>query len=115
VVKLVIGAAAYDIRPYRLCEVRRAAPHIDRVIAHAKSGDLSLAATSVAALDMLAAMAVGIDGVTAEELEAAMGVADLAAVRDAFNAMLVEAGFTAPGEGEPAQAPAVPLARFATE
>ena len=49
-------------------------------------------------------------GVTAEELEATLAVADLPAVRDAFNDMLQEAGFTAAGEAQPALAPAVPSA-----
>jgi hypothetical protein len=108
VARLTLGGTDYDICPYRLREVRLAAPHIDRVIARARSGDLSLEAMTAAALDMLAALAVGIPDVTAEQLEAAMAIADLPAVRDAFNAMLEEAGFTAAGEAQPASAPAVP-------
>lgn len=108
--RLTLGGADYEVCPFKLREVRLAAPCIDRVIARARSGDLSLEAMTAAALDMLAALVVGMTGVTAEELEASMGVADLPAVRDAFNAMLEEAGFTAAGEAQPAPAPAVPSA-----
>jgi hypothetical protein len=110
VARLTLGGADYDIRPYKLREVRLAAPHIDRVIARARAGDAGLEAMTAAALDMLAALAVGMTGVTAENLEASMAVADLPAVRDAFNAMLQEAGFTAAGEAQPAPAPAAPSA-----
>jgi hypothetical protein len=104
VAKLLIAGAEHDIRPFKLREIRQAAPFIDRVGARAKAGDATLKSMSEAALDMLATLAVGMDGVSADDLEARMSLADLPAVREAFNAVLAEAGLTSPGEAMPAPA-----------
>jgi hypothetical protein len=65
---------------------------------------------------MLSALVVGMDGVNVGDLKRAARFQDLSAIRQAFDAMLVEAGFIPrqddplPGEDRPAPAPAAPSA-----
>ncbi len=107
--KLTLGGTDYEIRPFKLREIRAAAPFIDRVWARSRGGETGVAAMADSLSDMLAALAAGVDGVTAADLEAQAGMDDLPAIRDAFNAVLQEAGFkpkSASGEAKPAAPPA---------
>jgi hypothetical protein len=104
----LIGGRTYSVAPFKLRELRRAAPHIDAVSALAAAGRLStVEGVAMAARDMLAVLAVGLDGVSVDELEAQASLGDLAGLRETFDQVLLEAGLKRPegeavGEGAPA-------------
>ena len=101
-----LGGRTYTVAPFKLRELRLAAPHIDAVSALAAAGRLStVEGLAAAARDMLAVLAVGIEGVTVDDLEAQAGLGDLAALRETFDQVLQEAGLKRPGEGPGAPAP----------
>lgn len=101
-----IGGRLYTVAPFKLRELRAAAPHIDAVSALAAAGRLStVEGVAAAARDMLAVLAVGIDGATVDELEAQASLGDLAALRETFDQVLQEAGLKQPGEAPGAAAP----------
>lgn len=104
--KATIGGVDYEVRPFKLREIRLAAPAIDRVTARAKSGEASFEGMTDGLADMLAVVAVGLDGVTADQLEAELDMADVPGLRATFNQILTEAGFKAAGEAKPAAGPA---------
>ena len=105
---LRIGEAVYEVRPFRLRELRLAAPFIDRAEQRRQAGGGGFELITESAYDMLCVLALGLDGVSADALEAELGVEDLPALREAFAAVLAEAGFKPVGEETPAAAPAAP-------
>ena len=104
-----IGGRTYTVAPFKLRELRAAAPHIDAVSALAAAGRLStVEGLATAARDMLAVLAVSIDGATVDELEAQADLSDLAGLRETFDQVLQEAGLTRPGEASGAPSPGSP-------
>ena len=91
---LTLGTTTYAIAPFRLRELRKAAPYIDR---------LSVEAVAETAADMLAVLAVGMADASLETLQAQAGLGDLEAVREAFDQVVAEAGLTRP-EPSPGEA-----------
>ena len=65
---LTLGGRTYAIAPFKLRELRLAAPH------------------------MLAVLAVGLAGVSLDELQAQASLTDLEALRQAFDRVMAEAG-----------------------
>jgi hypothetical protein len=110
--KLTLSGVDYEIRPFKLADLQAAAPAIDRVWAAAGSqgAQFSLEAMLATSDDMLGALVIGTDGVTVENLKQVAKFEDLAAIRRAFDAMLVEAGFLSQGEVPPADADEAPPA-----
>ncbi len=105
--ELTLGAKTYAIAPFRLRELRLAAPYIDRL--SARAGKLtSVEAVAETAADMLAVLAVGVADASPEALQAQASLADLDALRAAFDQVMAEAGLTRPAAppGEPAAATA---------
>ena len=98
--ELTLGGATYVIAPFRLRELRLAAPHIDRLGARAGKLD-SVAAVAETAADMLAVLAVGLSDASLETLQAQVSLEDLDALRRAFDAVMAEAGLKRPA-GDPA-------------
>ena len=102
-----IGGRAFTVAPFKLRELRAAAPHIDAVSALAAAGRLStVEGLATAARDMLAVLAVGIDGATVDDLEAQASLGDLAGLRETFDQVLQEAGLKRPEA--PAEVPPDP-------
>ncbi|MHB8286132.1 MAG: hypothetical protein ACYDD1_15840 [Caulobacteraceae bacterium] len=107
--RAIIGGRSYTVAPFKLRELRAAAPHIDTVAALAAAGGLStVAGVAAAARDMLAVLAVGIEGATLERLEAEASLAELAGLRETFDQVLLEAGLKRPDPGLGEGAPAAP-------
>ena len=98
-VPFTLAGRTHAIAPFRLGELRRAAPYIDRLSARAGQAPSVEAAVETAA-DMLNVLAAGIPDVTADALQASAGLGELDAIRTAFEAVLAEAGL------KPASAPA---------
>ena len=94
--ELTLGGTTYVIAPFRLRELRLAAPYIDRLGARAGKLD-SVAALAETAADMLAVLAVGVADASAEALQAQAALSDLDALRAAFEQTMAEAGLTRPG------------------
>ncbi|WP_174301870.1 hypothetical protein [Caulobacter sp. S45] len=108
--ELTLAGVTHTIAPFRLRELRLAAPAIDRL--GERAGKLSsVEAVAETAADMLAVLAVGMSGVSLEELQARVGLDDLDALRAAFDQVMAEAGLRRPehpaGEA-PGTAAAVP-------
>jgi hypothetical protein len=106
--RLETGGRAFDIAPYKLGALRRAAPFIDRINAAASS--LSTIEGMIdSTADIVAVLSIGLQKIdpalTPEALEEMVGFDDLPALRDAFIAVLRESGMHAAGEA-PAPAPA---------
>ena len=101
--ELRLGAQTYAIAPFRLRELRLAAPHIDRL--SARAGKLtSVEAVAETAADMLEVLAVGVPGVSAETLQAEVSLADLDDLRAAFDQVMAEAGLKRPEGPSPGEA-----------
>ena len=97
---LTLGGTTYAIAPFKLRELRQAAAHIDRLAARAGNLD-SVAAVAETAADMVAVLAVGISDADLEALQAQVSLEDLDALRQAFDAVMVEAGLKrAPSESD---------------
>lgn len=103
------GGRTYAVRPFKLGELRRAAPHIDRLAARGGRFD-SLEALAEAAADMIAAIAVGIPGADPQALLAETSLQELDGVRAAFEAVLAEAGLQRSQAAEGAAAGERPVA-----
>lgn len=106
--RLELGGRAYDIAPYKLGALRRAAPAIDRI--NANAGSLgTIAGMTDSTADIVAVLSIGLQkldpALTPEALEEMVGFDDLPALRDAFMALLSESGMRAAGEA-PAPSPA---------
>ena len=104
---LTLDGVTYAIAPFRLRELRLAAPAIDRLSARAGQ-PASVEAVAETAADMLAVLAVGMQDVSFEALQAAASLGDLDALRQAFDQAMAEAGLRRPDvpPGEPAAATA---------
>lgn len=96
----------FEITPFRLRELRLAAPFIDRLGARA-GAQPSVAAAAESAADMLAVLAVGLPGQDAEALLARAGLPDMEAIGEAFRAVMAEAGLK-PVEAPPGEAAGAP-------
>jgi hypothetical protein len=106
--RLEIGGRAFEIAPYKLGALRRAAPYIDRINANAGAlGTIEGMTDSTA--DIVAVLSIGLQkldpALTPEALEEMVGFDDLPALRDAFVDVLRESGMRAAGEA-PAPSPA---------
>lgn len=107
--KLIIGGQTYDIAPYKLGAMRKAAPHIDRV--NATAGALtSIEGVIESVGELLAVLSIGLvkidPALTPEHLEEEIfGLGDAPAVREAFQAVLLESGMLAGEATAPATAP----------
>ncbi len=103
--RLIVGGAAYDLRPFKFRELRQAAPAIDRIAARARGGASGLAAMTEGLNDLLEVMAIGLEGKTAEDLAAELAMTEVAGVQAAFVSLLTESGLKPLGEPEPAPTP----------
>ena len=101
---LTLAGRSYAIAPFRLRELRLAAPHIDRLAA--RRGPLaSVEAVAETAADMVAVLAAGLDAASAQSLQAEVGLGDLEPLRAAFDAVMAEAGLKrAAGDAAPGEA-----------
>ena len=104
--RLEIGGRAFDIAPYKLGALRRAAPAIDR-INEAAGSLVTIEGMIRSTADIVEVLSIGLQKIdptlTPEALEEMVGFDDLPALRDAFVAVLRESGMRGAGE---AQAPA---------
>lgn len=111
--KLTILGREFDIAPYKLGELRRAAPFIDN-IQKGTEGPGSLGALLDSAVDLLSVLSIGlvkIDPVlTPDYLEANVSMDEFVALQSAFMGLTEESGLQrkgeamAPPEAEPAGA-----------
>lgn len=106
--RLEIGGRAFDVAPYKLGSLRKAASHIDRI--NAAAGSLGTIAGMIdSTADIVAVLAIGLQKIdptlTSDALEEMVGFDDLPALRDAFVTVLRESGMHAAGES-PAPSPA---------
>ncbi len=105
--KVTIGKAVYEIRSFRFRELKKAAPVIDRIGARAKAGAArGLVGRTDGVADILEVLAIGIDGKSADDLDAELTIADVAGLQKAFVNLLAESGLKPAGELRPAKAPA---------
>jgi hypothetical protein len=108
VARLIVGGAAYDLRPFKFRELRQAAPAIDRIAARARLGAGGLSAMTEGLNDLLEVLAIGLEGKTAEDLAADLAMTEVAGVQTAFISLLAESGLKPVGEFEPVLGPADP-------
>jgi hypothetical protein len=113
--RVIIAGRGFDLAPYKLAQLKAAAPFIDRI--NATQGALtSVEGMAASASDFLGVLAVGLmridPSLTLEALEEMVGLADIPSLRDGFMAVLVESGMIA-GEIE-APAPAEPMGALPT-
>jgi hypothetical protein len=108
VAKLIVGGAAYDLRPFKFRELRQAAPAIDRIAGRARLGAEGLASMTEGLNDLLEVLAIGLEGKSAEDLAADLDMTEVAGVQAAFVSLLTESGLKPAGESEPVSAPAEP-------
>ena len=94
---LTLGGVTHTIAPFRLRELRLAAPYIDRLGARAGK-PASVEAVAETAADMLAVLAVGLADVTPEALQTQVSLGDLDALRRAFDEVMAEAGLKRPDD-----------------
>jgi len=107
VARLIVGGAAYDLRPFKFRELRQAAPAIDRIAARARSNASGLAAMTEGLNDLLEVLAIGLEGRSAEDLAADLAMTEVAGVQAAFVSLLTESGLKPVGELKPAPAPSL--------
>lgn len=102
---LVIEGRSFEIAPYKLGALRKAAPHIDAI--NAGSSIETIEGMIENAEHIVAILAIGLQKVdaslTPEALDDMIGASDLPALGAALSAVLAEAGLAQKGE---AQAPA---------
>lgn len=107
--RLEIGGRSFEIAPYKLGSLRKAAPFIDRI--NASAGSLStIEGMTDSTADILAVLSIGLQkldpALTVEALEEMVGFDDLDVLREAFVAVLHEAGMKSAGEAKaPVSAP----------
>jgi len=99
--KVVIAGVSYELAPYKLAQLKQAAPFIDRI--NAVAGSLStIEGMTDSACDFLGVLSVGLvkidPALTLDALEEKVGLADITSLRDAFKAVLAESGLTSAGE-----------------
>ncbi len=96
----ILDGRDYDIAPFKIRELRLAAPHIDRI--NAATDLASMAGIAEYTGEFIAVVSIGLQKIdpdlTAEEVEARMSYSELAALRGAFSAILTEAGLAPAGE-----------------
>lgn len=110
--KVAIAGRDYDIAPYKIAQLRKAAPFIEKV--NATAGSLSSIEGAVEVMgDLVGFLAVGIakidPSVTVDQLEEEIGFDDLPAIQRAFLDIMAESGFK-PGEAKAASDMAEPEA-----
>jgi hypothetical protein len=115
-VTVTMGGRSWEVAPYKIGAMRKAAPHID--IINSKVGALStVEGMASVASEFLSVLLVGIQkvdpSVTLEQLEDEVSLADIQDLRDAFQGVLAESGMTRAGEAE-APAAAAPVAASTT-
>ncbi len=102
--EVVIGGAAYALRPFKFRELRQAAPAIDRIAGRARSGASGLTAMTEGLTDVLEVLAIGLSDRSADDLAADLAMTEVAGVQAAFVSLLTESGLKPAGESEPAPA-----------
>ncbi len=102
--RVTIGGLARDLRPFKFRELRQAAPAIDRIAARARAQAGGLEAMTEGLADLLEVLAIGLDGASADDLAAELGLTEVAGVQTAFADLLAESGLKPAGEPEPAPA-----------
>jgi hypothetical protein len=117
--KLVIGGRSFEIAPYKLGAIRKAAPHIDAINASVQAlevdaeGSVMPVGGIVGLLEntehIVAILAIGLQKIdpalTADALDDMIGPDDMAALGIALRDILAESGLAPKGE---AMAPAEP-------
>jgi len=103
--KIMIGGRAFELAPYKLAQLRQAAPYIDRI--NATAGALTtVEGMTEAACDFVGVLAIGLGKIdpalTPEALEEMIGLADIGALRDGFMEVLTESGMIAGEAAAPA-------------
>ena len=106
--KLTIGAREFDLAPYKLGQLKKAAPILDRI--NANGGDIENMTGLTGALeDIVAVLAIGIAKVdpeaTLDWIEDNVGIEDQAQLQAAFMELMRESGLASKGE---APAPLTP-------
>lgn len=101
--KLTIAGREYDIAPYKLGDLRKAAPAIDRI--NATAGAITtIEGMAESSADLLAVLSIGLrkinDTLTPEYLEEIVGFDELPAISAAFSDLLAESGFKPAGEAK---------------
>lgn len=108
--KITLDGRDFDIAPYKLGSLRKAAPIIDRI--NAAAGSLTtMEGTAQATADLVEVLSIGLMKIdptlTPEALDDIVGFDDLLALRDTFTAILRESGLAPSGESKaPAPEPA---------
>ena len=108
--RVIISGRAFDLAPYKLAQLRQAAPFIDRI--NASQGALTSVEGMVSAAgDFLGVLAVGLaridPSLTLTVLEEMIGLDDVPALRDGFMEVLQESGMIAGEAPAPIAAEAV--------
>jgi hypothetical protein len=107
--KLVIEGRSFEIAPYKIGALRRAAPHIDAINAsvQALQADVAGDVTSIVGLlenteHIIAILSIGLEKIdpalTSEVLEEMLGPDDMAALGVALRDILAESGLAPKGE-----------------
>jgi len=108
--RVIISGRAFDLAPYKLAQLRQAAPFIDRI--NASQGALTSVEGMVSAAgDFLGVLAVGLaridPSLTLTVLEEMIGLDDVPALRDGGMEVLQESGMIAGEAPAPIAAEAV--------
>lgn len=114
---LVLGGRSFEIAPYKLGSLRKAAPHIDAINASIRAAeasakdeaDLSIAGMFEDTEHVVAVLAIGLQKIdpdlTPEALDDMIGPSDMPALAAALRDILAESGLAPKGE---AKAPSEP-------
>jgi hypothetical protein len=109
--KVTLMGREFDIAPYKIGQLRKAAPIIDRMNARV-AGLASVSGMVEAAADMIDFLWIGLvrldPTITLDQLNDEIGMGDLPAIRDAVLAVMTESGLKS-GEAK-APVPAAPEA-----
>jgi hypothetical protein len=104
-----LAGRAFELAPYRLGAIRKAAAYLDRINARGVSID-TLEVVLESAHEMCEVLAIGLSKIdpeyTAEWLEDQLGIEDMPALQTAFKEVLVASGLAQKGEAQPLSAPA---------
>jgi len=115
--KLTIGERSFEIAPFKLGALRKAAPHIDAINASVKAlapaddataedstGDLTIVGMFENTEHILAVIAIGLQKIdatlTAEALEDMIGVDDMPTLAVALRDIMLESGLAPKGEAK---------------
>ena len=99
--KVTLMGRDFDVEPYKIKQMRKAAPFIDTI--NTTTGAMSTIGGLVdAASAFCAVLSIGLvrldETLTPDALEDMIGFGDLPALRDAFTAILQESGMASAGE-----------------